>query len=136
MEIDLGELEEFEKRLNEKRQQTMASATTSVRPSIDDVDELDEYLDRLALDIQTRDTKSNQTDKDCDKNDTSLTTPVIGVPHNESNRIKIMQTESSTSTDANRIAQTSLPLMLFGIFSILLFINTVVTNQRLGCKQF
>lgn len=134
MEIDLGELEQFEKRLAEKRQQnTTASASTSNRSGPDGVDELDEYLDRLALDIKkTRDAETSQTESNCDR---SLTMPSAPAVTGDAHGDKLpTQTESSTPAN-NRIAQTSLPLMLFGFFSILLFINTVVTNQRLGCKQ-
>lgn len=60
MEIDFTELETFKKQLNEKRSKKPiehSTATTSNEPIID---ELDEYLDKLAIDLKTKNDENEQ----------------------------------------------------------------------------
>lgn len=134
MEIDLGELEQFEKRLATKRQnqpQSLAqpASTSSTTTTTAAVDELDEYLDRLAIDLKERDAaiKSKTEPTDCDNDKRSLTNDTSGVAScvNDSK-----STESNSAIAATTAQPTSLPLLLFGFFSILFFIQSVISNRK------
>lgn len=143
MEFDLGELEQFEKRLADKRQHTATTNTTSSTNSnqkpVDEVDELDVYLDRLAIDIKNRQVhQTNQTKADdCDKqiNDTKSVSSVQFDDNNGDDDDCARQTiatvvPSTQPIDTSLPAPTSLPLLLFGFFSILFFISTVACNRK------
>lgn len=134
MEIDLGELEQFEQQLAKKRNNAEVMGSTTHRSKPDTaVDDLDEYLDRLAIDIKNKD--ANHVNRvSCDKSNQIVTNLTS---NDDTNSVKMMRAEPSTqSAIPNPIVHTSLPLLLFGFFSILFFIDTVNRNQQFRCKQY
>lgn len=126
MEIDLGELEQFEKRLAEKRQQTVPPGQTGASCSTGshEVDELDEYLDRLAIDIQSRETKIVDSASKNRMQSISLDS------RNCDNNVDAVAIPVASPTLAPSVAKTSLPLLMFSFISILLYINSVVCKRN------
>lgn len=142
MEIDLGELEQFEKRLADKRQKQLqqppqqptchGSSVSAASTSRDAVaDDLDEYLDRLVIDIKARETAAAKHDEpDCDNtrscSNRMVNTECDSVANGSSSGNDNSMLASSTTT-------TSLPLLLFSFFSILIFIQSVISNRKQVC---
>lgn len=137
MEIDLGELEQFEKRLADKRlkqlqQQQMPNAsapqiiagTSSGASGV--ADDLDEYLDRLAIDIKTREAAAaKHNESDCDNNSSDR----VGKTDDKS----VVSSSSCYNAGApvqHASTSTSLPLLLFSFFSVLIFIQSVISNRK------
>ncbi|XP_055316209.1 acidic leucine-rich nuclear phosphoprotein 32 family member A [Sitodiplosis mosellana] len=152
MEIDLTELELYEKKLAEKRRLAAMNAsstaaadddkhTTAVADNKTDertIDEIDEYLDRLALDLKTKDqTTSSSTNNQQQQQQQRLND--FHNPSGSQNHSMPNQCQSSRSTDNHNDATntmttttaqiptqtTSFPLLLFGLLTILAFVNSV-----------
>lgn len=125
LEIDLTELETFEKHLTDKRK---SKPNVSINSS---PDELDIYLDRLAIDINARDTANNANDA------SFVPMPSTSMQHDDT-----VAAESSMADDivanepmvtslvALTMPKTSLPLLLYGLMSILVYINSVYYSKR------
>lgn len=136
MEIDLHELEIYEKKLAERRRTksndlTAVETTTTVKQTERTIDEIDEYLDRLVLDLRTKDDARSTTI------DQSIVHLKNAIP-TESNRSVSNQCELTQTTDNNVAAiddsssnatqissKTSFPLLLYGLLSIFAFVNSV-----------
>lgn len=174
MEIDLTELESYEKQLAERRslrqqqqqqpcsaQQTDDSSvatmpspapaiTTTATTSSQNVDEIDAFLDRLALDLQAKDQRTNDA-----RHGVNSTNHINHQQHQRDNALPSgsMQYEPSltntddssqnndcdTSTAAATAPQlnlnqtsktTSLPLLIYAFLSILAYVNTI------RCKHY
>lgn len=142
MEIDLNELEIYEKQLAEKRRtqmdaSTVASTTANVENTDQTVDEIDAYLEQLALDLKTKDQQTTpHTDNKQTHNDTPNTPNTSNTPNTPENGINpctvakqcSSQTNdniASNSTAAQFSSQTSFPLLLFSFLTILAFVNSV-----------
>lgn len=131
MEIDLTELEMYEKRLAEKRRTTMNSSMAKSDNLEQNIDEIDEYLDRLAIDLKAKDdTKSDKQQNESTSN--AFTTTAT-------NHSVSKQCQSSLTTDNhvdNNFTQlssnTSFPLLLFGFLSILVFVNSIRCKNALN----
>lgn len=139
LEIDLAELETFEKQLADKRK--TQPSTSNTQSSNNCPDELDLYLDRLAIDINARNdndqnhahsasvsTSSASTVRIDDDNGTSIVT------HSDSQSTVDMET---SSFDQNKIVvpQASLASLLLGLMSILVFINSVCFDPARSSKK-
>lgn len=98
IEIDLKELEIYEKRLAEKRQKH--PVIQSVPNDNTELDDLDDYLDK----INSGASSSNVTGDDISNNEQR----VVGLPSN----------------DTERNNELSLPLLLYGVMSILFALST------------
>lgn len=138
LEIDLAELEIFEKQLADKRK-TKPNVSANVDQSSNSPDELDQYLDRLAIDIKARD---NVTEN---KNDASAapmpSTSASSAQHDDTIDSRCSSVANNNTAAVNGIGsmtpsvplavpQTSLPLLLYGLMSILVFINSVCYSKR------
>lgn len=115
MEIDFQELEDFEKKLEQKR--SNAITTNSTAPSNDDVDELDVYLNELAISLKASSVESEQHASITDSEMMVLDT---------SQNCSSSSANNSTTTIQSPSATTSFPLLVYGLLSILCFINSVV----------
>lgn len=147
MEIDLGELEQFEKRLAEKRrlkqlqpQQQLAESATTSQPTAStsadangSIDDLDAYLDRLAIDIKAREhaTAAKHTEPDCDNDNNSSKKMAKTECHTA---LATASSSGGSGDDAaltpQASAKTSLPLLLFSLFSVIIFIQSVISNRK------
>lgn len=148
LEIDLNELELYEKQLADKRKSKTDASTASTsaslaanQPSVDDekVDDLDEYLDRLAIEIKSRD-NSEQFDRaiseptqtaTANSTETVQQNQIVQTSHNDEKR---KTAESATNSIGDQTSQefsqnTSFALLLLGFLSILAFVN------RVHCKN-
>lgn len=129
MEIDLTELEMFEKQLAEKRRtKQMALSTSESLMTERSIDEIDEYLDRLALDLKA---KGESISSDPQRTDKSLDTHTTGSNDLVENQCDCMHStdshvaaNTSHKTVENVSSKTSLPLLLFGFFCIIAFVNS------------
>lgn len=128
MEIDLAELEWFEKQLADKRK-----INNDNRDHESNIDELDDYLDRLAIDIKTRENakvnNAPSTSAQLIDQNTSLSS-VDGSNTNLNTQQSSSSVYNSSSNQAisyrdNQLQKTSLPLLLYGLIGILFFINSV-----------
>lgn len=134
LEIDLAELELFEKQLADKRK-SKPNVSANVNESSNSPDELDMYLDRLAINISARDNANYVNDaSDVPMPSTS------SMQHNDTvgnqclvaneNRSTVNGIDSTTSLASLVVPKTSLPLLLYGLMSILVFINSVCYSKR------
>lgn len=141
MEIDLHELEIYEKQLAEKRRtkrnSSPAASTANVEHKTDQtVDEIDAYLEQLALDLKTKDEHTDHKPSDSNNSPNTLQNSNTQPKQCSSPSIdsKIMEADNSSSTTAAQISsQTSFPLLLFAFFSILAFVNSVRCKK---CIEF
>lgn len=136
MEIDLTELELYEKQLNEKRKQRAKLNETPANTANDvdttTVDEIDEYLDQLALELRAKNDETVSTSQhkndSIKKSDLPTGSKSCSVP-NQSSHIdtekNVANDASNKNTDTQISSQTSFPLLLFGFLSILAFVNSV-----------
>lgn len=152
MEIDLNELELYEKQLAERRRlrqqhqstaQTVGSSsssqaststlTTRTTPT-QNVDEIDAYLDRLALDLQTKD---QRTDDAWGANHPHDQSQPAHLAHNENASQLIDDCDRNGHADAayaaaavpsnsnQAAAKTTLPMLIYAFLSILAYVNTI-----------
>ena len=142
-------------KLCEKRKQTgTASASTSTQNdrTIDHVDELDEYLDRLAIDIENRGKEVNAAAAATSNGQLPHTTIMsaqqqahTGRDNSNHSANHCQQSDQSNhqisavngTISRNDVAhslgdveKTTLPLLLFGFMAILTFINSVCCKRR------
>lgn len=129
LEFDLAELDQYENRLKSKRIATRRQATD------DGVDDLDDYLERLALNSVTQ-------NDDCERiNATPM--PSTSAANNEDNHGIACHSTMTNTTDSSDVGnvecgggdgdgggdesfdKTTFPLLLFGFLSILAFVNSV-----------
>lgn len=137
LEIDLAELEMFEKQLADKRK-TKPNVSANVDQSSNSPDELDIYLDRLAIDISARDNATNVNDASAapmpstssTQPDDTVVTRYTVVANGENDKSLINGIGSTTPLATLTVPQTSLPLLLYGLMSILVFINSVCYSKR------
>lgn len=135
LEIDLDELEMFEKQLADKRKSMQNVSTNVVDQMNNSPDELDMYLDRLAIDISARDNAKNL-------NDVLAVVPVpstSSIKHDDTvaaqnsmvnnNTCRANGIVSTIPTASLAVPKTSLPLLLFGLMSILVYINSVCYSK-------
>lgn len=136
MEIDLHELEIYEKKLAERRRAksndlTAVETTTTVKQTERKIDEIDEYLERLVLDLRVKDdARSTTIDQPIVHPENAIST---GSNRSVSNQCKSNQTTDNTvaanvdsSSNATQISsKTSFPLLLYGLLSIFAFVNSV-----------
>lgn len=169
MEIDLTELELYEKQLAERRRQQQqqqqsnpqqsdggscssrsvatTSAMTTTTTTSQNVDEIDAYLDRLALDLQAKDQRavdargsssSNHINHQTNQNDSVA--PVVNKENSSQNddcdKNGQIAAGPSNSNQTSKI-QTTLPLLIYAFLSILAYVNTIrckihtfVSNHR------
>lgn len=130
MEIDLTELEMYEKQLAEKRRtKQMALSTSESDKTERTIDEIDEYLDRLALDLKTKDeptsTDPQRTDKSLDSHSTGSNDLIANQCDCIHTTDSHVTADTSHKTVKNVSPKTSLPLLLFGFFCIIAFVNSV-----------
>lgn len=119
LEFDLAELERYENRLKS------TSAAAHSRLADDSADDLDEYLERMALNAAPHvvDVESNATDAKpstsavCNANDPTER-------HTNAHSANRSAGNMELAGDA-RSGRTSWPLLLFGLLSILAFVNSV-----------
>ncbi|XP_037029154.1 acidic leucine-rich nuclear phosphoprotein 32 family member A isoform X1 [Bradysia coprophila] len=112
IEIDLKELEIYEKRLAEKRQKH--PITQSVANADTELDDLDDYLDKLNTAAAATASSSLQ-----DATDT--------VSNNEQQPHHV----GLECSDAETIQQASLPLLLYGVMSIIFVLSTVSRQNNI-----
>lgn len=105
IEIDLKELELYEKRLAEKRQNQPSSQSVAIDSTASD--DLDDYLDKLNIAALTSEEaqRTNETTKNVSNNETHN---VVGFDSN----------------DAEQNHELSFPLLLYGVMSILFALST------------
>lgn len=135
LEIDLAELEMFEKRLADKRK-SKPNVLANVNESNNSPDELDMYLDRLAIDISARDNANYVSDA----SDVPMPSTSASHTHNDTvgnqclvaneNKSTVNGIDSTTPLASQVVPKTSLPLLLYGLMSILVFINSVCYSKR------
>lgn len=168
MEIDLGELELYEKKLNEKRQRNCDQPTTNVMATEQtssqhndktrkcDIDELDEYLDRLSIEINEREQRvNNATHITPVPATTSVTispstTTVCSsqqVHTTNSSQLNFYTNHITSQNNGNGTddgkkkcnifdnSHTSLPMLLYTLMGILVFINCVHCKNLLKSKK-
>lgn len=123
MEIDLTELETLEKKISEKRQ------TNPTAPHERNIDELDEYLDRLALDLKAKDDTKTTIATDLPSTSTACIEKNLQnrASTGSSNHLKYDELAENTPYDlAKQIThKPSFVSLLFGLLSILAFVNSV-----------
>lgn len=137
LEIDLAELELFEKRLADKRK-SVPNASAVANETSNSPDEIDMYLDRLAIDINARNDAKHVNDassaasmpstSSAQHDDTTVATQCSMVA--TSDKCPVNGIDSTTPLAALTVPQTSLPLLLYGLMSILVFINSVCYSKR------
>lgn len=111
IEIDLKELEIYEKRLAEKRQKHPINE--SVTNDNNEMDDLDDYLNKLNIAAA-----SSQEAKD-------------NVPNNQQSDIGLVRNDTSIQKDdTEKNRQTSFPLLLYGFMSILFALSTVYKRSK------
>lgn len=145
MEIDLKELKIFEQKLNEKRSSIKQNTanddnsklmSTPLNDCDKEIDEIDEYLNQLAINLKTKNQTTNNNDDDvvvvgCCSNSKNS--------HMNSNCIdepSSISSSCSSQNDANNKlasppSQQPLPLLMYWLLGIIFFINTV---QSKICK--
>lgn len=130
LEIDLAELEMFEKQLVDKRK-SKPHVSANIDQSSHSPDELDMYLDRLAIDINARDNATN------DVNDVSIapmpSTSSMQHDDNIATRCTVATVngiDSTTPLASLIVPETSLPSLMYGLMSILVLINSVCYSKR------
>lgn len=126
LEFDLVELELYENRLK------CQPVTSNNQTTADNVDDLDEYLERMAL-------NSVPQDKSREKIATDLPSTSAACIQNYTDNVTIIETADANienrphQTDAN-LSRTSFPLLLFGLLSILVFVNSVHCKLKWNTK--
>lgn len=156
MEIDLAELDLYEKQLAERRllqqqQQTIQAdkhgccssaiapaAVTTMAPSnlSQNVDEIDAYLDQLALDLQAKDARTNDTlpaattsnyndhhENNAMPSDSQCKRLVNN--GNDASRNDNKNDDCDSNTACVNSSKTTLPLLIYAFLSILAYINTI-----------
>lgn len=118
MEIDLKELETFEKNLQKKRD-------INCKKNIHDkneIDNIDEYLSKLAIDIQEKN-KNCSTKNDCSASDANslLKVSVFDEPKSEN----------------QQNAPVPFPVLLYWLMGIIYFVSSVTANANINnCKNY
>ncbi|XP_031635420.1 acidic leucine-rich nuclear phosphoprotein 32 family member A isoform X1 [Contarinia nasturtii] len=133
LEIDLTELELYEKELVEKRKQRteMNPSTAETSTTSNDnatVDEIDEYLDRLALDLRANNDESISTNRQPSDNNLEKSLPSGSKSCSESNQSSHTTDNNVATVVSNKNAaqiSTPFPLLLFGFLSILAIVNSI-----------
>lgn len=117
----------YEKQLAEKRRNKQTASTSESKKTERTIDEIDEYLDRLALDLKTKDesTDTQQTDKLLGSHSTVSSDSVANQSDCVHSTDSNVAANTSHKTVENVSPKTSLPLLLFGFFCILAFVNSV-----------
>lgn len=142
MEIDFNELETFEKQLDDKRQKNKVDSSTTSITTIttsssspptttneQNVDELDAYLDRLVIDLKSKNDdptsdKLNSANAEQGSNSTMSSQNLCDNKHT------VADNTSNTSIVNPILNPMSFPMLLLGFLSILAFVNSV------NCKKF
>lgn len=151
MEIDLNELERYEKQLAERRRtkQTTSSSqscstakTAEVEQSqskVDEIDEIDAYLDQLAIDLKTKDER-NKTMSDATTDTQPICRSQLAQPSGSQNQSEPHQsTNHMTETytmNGQIIPKPSFALLLLGFLSVLAYVNTVRCKLDIVFKSF
>lgn len=135
LEIDLTELELYEKQLAAKRLAKMNSGHSTAESANDKctdhtIDEIDAYLDQLALDLKANDESKGIASRNTEQNPNSQSLCPTGSNHSVPNRYSNQTVESQADTDAS--TKTTFPLLLFGFLSILAFVNTFHCKNALN----
>lgn len=143
MEIDLGELELYEQKLCEKRQNSDQQNTASAERSSqhnelsknDQIDELDEYLDRLTIEIKQREQKDSAA---MHTTPSAAITSVTKSNPGSMNSSQLNCNNSNKRTDDGQTKcidlkspQTSLPMLLYTLMGLLVFVNSVHCKNQL-----
>lgn len=119
IEIDLKELEIYEKRLAEKRRQlhpiTAASQSSVTHANTEEFDDLDDYLDKLNTAAASASASSAQGTTDTVSNNEQQ-------PHD-------VGVNCSDTEIVNH--QMPLPLLLYGVMSIMFVLSTVARQNNL-----
>lgn len=135
LEFDLDELERFKTKLAAKR-----AASSAKVPDDGGVDELDDYLDRLALDVADKTAnqpppppsqfRSNSLDV---VHATAFSTPTI---------VDANVVDTTSIDEPEQHQQQSLPMLLYFALGLLFFVSTVTASlpsnssrTNLGCKR-
>lgn len=147
MEIDLKELEVFEKKLKLKRQSKnddnknkrcdrSNGGDNPKQVDSSEIDEIDEYLTQLAIDIKARPNATASSDT-CSIHDNSKA---------NSSQLAANDVESTADAAVQEVSilassppQTSLPLpypvLMYWLLSIIFFVNTVKHTVKPTCKR-
>lgn len=129
MEIDLDELDQFEKRLAEKRKLNQLNPNTvDGQPNHyhdnggqqqSDIDEIDLYLEQLAIDIKAKDDQMAN----------------VAVAANDENH-QVLNRQDSNSSHCNEsesigtASRLPLPVLLYKVLAILFLISSVFKNSK------
>lgn len=136
LEIDLLELEEYEKRLAIKRAALKQNDTNMQReegePNVDQlVDDLDELLN---LNSSPHDEDLNNRDENaCDnKNNVLVNKSCLAVADDDDIRSTTTTTAISnvTATTATTTTPTSLPLLIYNFMAVLIFLNHILYKTK------
>lgn len=128
LEFDLAELEQYENRL------TSTSTAPHGRPT-DSVDDLDEYLERMALSGAAHVERTENTATESKATEAQPSTSAARNAHDpieckaSTHTAKPSDANIGLANDAN-LARTSFPLLLFGLLSILAFVNSVQCKRK------
>lgn len=152
MEIDLNELELHEKQLAERRRSqqqqqeqqstsqtdgssgssTLAmatSTTTTTTTTSQNVDEIDAYLDRLALDLQAKDHRTNDARGANTSNHSNHPNQHSLVNNENSSQLNDdcdKNGATAAPTNSNQAStKTTLPLLIYAFLSLLAYVNTI-----------
>lgn len=158
MEIDLNELELHEKQLAERRRlrqkqqeqqpstqtdgssgssvastSTAMAATTTTTTTSQNVDEIDAYLDRLALDLQAKDQRTNDARGANTSNHSNHTHQHTSVHKENSSQFNDDCDKNGWHADATAApsnssqapTKTTLPLLIYAFLSLLAYVNTI-----------
>lgn len=156
MEIDLNELELHEKQLAERRRSqqqqqeqqstsqtdgssdssgssTLAMATstttTTTTTTSQNVDEIDAYLDRLALDLQAKDHRTNDARGANTSNHSNHPNQHSLVNNENSSQLNDdcdKNGATAAPTNSNQAStKTTLPLLIYAFLSLLAYVNTI-----------
>lgn len=158
MEIDLGELELYEQKICEKRRNMTAAERGGQHNELrknDQIDELDEYLDRLSIEINEREQEqkvnatthsppstatasvASQSQVCRDAHTSAINSSQLNYNSDSSEQKANEQTVDGQNKCTNFInSQTSLPLLLYTFMGLLVFMNSVYCKNRLHQIKF
>lgn len=121
IEIDLKELEIYEKRLAEKRR--MHPISESVTNDQTEMDDLDDYLNKLNIAA----TSSHETKDNVSNSEITAATSSQQTNDNVSNSERDV---GLNCNDTERNHQISFPLLLYGVMSILFALSTAYKKSK------
>lgn len=141
MEIDLNELDLYEKQLAEKRHtksNTSASTSTAETAHVErSVDEIDAYLDQLALELKAKDehrstptANTRPNNHLCNASSSSGSQTHTTTYRNSSHTAEKCTGQDASDSMTEQIPKTSFALLLLSFLSILAYVNT------LRCKEY